>query len=67
MNQKDKKIIIALADNGMGIGRAARALYMSYNNVTHHISRIEQETGLNPRDFHDLCKLYAMATEEVEE
>jgi DNA-binding PucR family transcriptional regulator len=64
MTELDKDVIVALADNGMKISGAGRVLFMCYNTVLYHIQKIKTATGLDPRDFHDLCVLYAMVRKE---
>ena len=67
MNKHEKKVILALADNRLNTTDAAKALNLHRNTVLYHIGKIRWSTGLDPLDFHDMCNLYAMATEEVEE
>lgn len=64
MNDLQKSVIIALADNDMGVERAAKAMHYHHNTVMYHIENIYKKTGLNPRCFFDLAKLYEMATGE---
>lgn len=66
MTDVEKEIIVALANNGMKIGRVGRVLYMSYNNIVYHIKKIKKSTGLDPKDFHDLGELFEMVCEERE-
>lgn len=62
----DKKVIIAMAHNRMNLTDAGNALFLHRNTVIYHIEKIKKMTGLDARDFHDLCKLYAMVNEERE-
>ena len=64
MSELDKKVIIALADNRMNITDAAIHLHKHRNSVIYHIEKVKQNTGLDARDFHDLCKLYGMISGE---
>lgn len=64
MSEFDKDVIVALADNSMNIRNAGKALFMCYEGVTYRIGKIKKETGLNPRNFHDLCTLYRMVCKE---
>ena len=64
MSERDKEIIIALADNRMNINKAAEASFMHRNTVVYHIGKIKQITGLDPTDFRDLCKLLEIIGEE---
>ena len=61
MTDRQKEIIIALAENNMNQERAARAIYTSAPAVRYHIYRIKEITGLDPLRFFDLAKLYARA------
>lgn len=60
MTNLDKQVIIAMADNRMNITDAANALSYHRNSVIYHIKKVKEETGLDARDFHDLCKLFVM-------
>ena len=64
MNDKRKKILIALADNNMKVTEAAKSLFLHRNTVLFHLRKVKEETGLDPCKFHDLCKLYAMVIGE---
>ena len=66
LKEKDKAIILALADNGMKWKVAARAIDMHYNSVAYRMDRIYDKTGLDPRNFYDLHKLVEMAREDKE-
>lgn len=65
MNWMDKKVILTLADCNMNITQTSEKLYMHRNSVVYHIKRIKKQTGLNPLNFYDLCKLVSMAKEET--
>ena len=67
MSELDKKVIIALADNRMNTTDAANSLQMHRNTVLYHIEKVKRKTGLDPRDFHDMCKLFAMVSGERED
>ena len=64
MNDLQRRVIIALAQNDMSINGAAKAMCYYRTNIDYHIGRIRETTGLNPRKFFDLIKLYEMATEK---
>lgn len=66
MTQFDIETILALADNDMSVGRAAKKMYVHRNTVVYRIAKIRDETGLNAKCFHDLVKLVKMAEEERE-
>ena len=68
LKDKDKRIILALADNGMKAKAAARQLNMHYNIVYRHMDDIYMQTDLDPRDFYDLQELVRMVEgEELEQ
>jgi sugar diacid utilization regulator len=62
MNELQKQIVIAMAENDMCIDRVAKATNYCRTNVQYHINRIKEITGLNPRKFFDMIKLYEMVT-----
>ena len=64
MSEFDRDVIVALADNSMNIKNAGKAIFMCYAGVCYRIEKIRKETGLNPRNFHDLCTLYQMVCKE---
>lgn len=64
LNDKDKRIILALAENNMKWKIAARAIDLHWNTVAYRLDRIYDQTGLDPRNFYDLHKLVEMAQEE---
>lgn len=57
MDERDVKIILAIADSAMNLNAVARALFMHRNTVVYHIGKIKKITGLDATDFYDLCKL----------
>ena len=58
MTDRQKEIILALAEHDMNQQRAARAIYTSSTTVRFHINKIKECTGLDPMNFFDLAKLY---------
>ena len=60
LKEKDKRIILALADNGMKWKTAAKSLGMHWNTVRYRLGMIYDRTGLDPRNFYDLHKLVQM-------
>lgn len=61
MTENQAKIILAYAKNGMRAGAAGRDLFMTGQNVHHHLREIKADTGLNPKNFFDLCRLVGIA------
>lgn len=65
LKDKDKAIILALADNGMKWKPAARSINLHYNTVAYRMDRIYDRTGLDPRNFYDLQELVEIVKEET--
>lgn len=64
MTEKDKEIIIALADCNMNENKVARRLYIHRNSVVYRSSCVKKKTGLDPEKFYDLAKLVEMVKGE---
>lgn len=67
MNYLQRKIVIAMCQNDMNASRVARTERYHSNTILYHLDQIKKITGLNPKSFFDLIKLYEMATKEEEE
>lgn len=63
MTKHQAKIITALAECQLSSLRAAASLNYHRNTIYYHIKKIQKSTGLDPRDFFDMQKLYPMAQE----
>ena len=61
MTTQDAEVILALADNGLSVGKAAKSTYCHHNTIRYHIEAIREKTGLDPRDFWDMQELVLMA------
>lgn len=61
MTERQKEIIIALAENDMNQLRTSKAIYYSLTSLRYHIRKIKEQTGLDPNRFFDLAKLFAKA------
>lgn len=66
MTDLQKQAVIAFAESNMRLSEAARALHYHHNSIDHHLRAVKNKTGLDPRNFFDLQKLYAMAKGEDE-
>lgn len=64
VNELEREVVLALADNRMNLTDAAAVMHKHRNSLIYHIKKIQRKTGLDARDFHDLCKLYAVAVGE---
>ena len=60
MDERDVKIILAIADSAINLNAAARAVFMNRNTLVYHICKIKKITGLDATKFYDLCKLVEM-------
>lgn len=60
MGMHDREIIKALADNRLNMTQAGQQVYLSYRTVQYHVDAIHKRTGLDPRDFWDMCELIKM-------
>lgn len=58
------RLLQAMSDSRLRVQTAARKIPASTMYMRYNIDKIRAKTGLDPRDFHDLCKLLAMAKEE---
>ena len=68
LKDKDKRLILAMADNGMKWRAAAREIGMHRNSAAYRLDKIFDNTGLDPRNFYDLHELVQMAEEaEIEQ
>lgn len=61
LTEKEKEILLALAEHNMNRSEAAMSLYMARNSFYYHFNNIHKKTGLDPRNFYDLAKLLGMA------
>lgn len=60
----DKEIVMNFAEANMKPGLAVSKHHVSYNNVYYHLLSVRVKTGLDPKNFYDLCKLVEMITKE---
>lgn len=60
MEDRDKKLLKAYAENDMSMKKTGGVVYLHYNSIRYRFRLIQQETGLDPRNFYDLEKLLAM-------
>lgn len=60
MEDRDKKLLKAYAENDMSMKKTGDTVYLHYNSIRYRFRLIQQETGLDPRNFYDLEKLLAM-------
>ena len=63
LTEQEIKIIIALAQNNMKIKVAARSIPASYQYIRYNLTKLKRRTGLDPRNFFDLMKLWQIVEE----
>lgn len=56
----DIEVLRGLAKNDLQLKPTAQYLHCHRNTITYHIQNIKKVTGLNPRNFYDMCKLLFM-------
>ena len=59
----DVECLLAYAENNMNASDAARSIFCSRTSMIYHLDKVLRETGLNPYNFYDLCKLLKTNTE----
>ena len=65
MTAKQAEIILAYAECNMNTVAAGRKMYMSEANISYHLAKIRNLTGLSPKRFYDLCRLVGIATQRL--
>ena len=65
MTDRQKAIVLAMAEHNMNKVEAGKSLFYSRSNVLYHCGEIYKQTGLDPRKFYDLVKLVEMVKEGV--
>lgn len=61
MTIEQAKIIVAYADNDMSLCKTAKEFYYSICAIDNRLKKIAIETGIDPKTFHGLVKLYRRA------
>lgn len=64
LTDKQKQIVIEMAENDMSIVGVGRAIGISPSSVKGQIVNIAMKTGLDPRCFYDLVELIDIVREE---
>lgn len=59
-----RETLMALANNRLQIQKAADAMWLSRNALTHRVRAIQKATGLNPLEFWDMQELLKIYEEE---
>ena len=63
LSRKDIEIIFAMCEENLNCSAVVRKHYVHHNTVIYHLKRIKQNTGLDPKNFHNLIELEIMAKE----
>lgn len=64
MTSRQQQAVLAMADNGMRVTKAAETLGIDGSTMYEHFVRIRRETKLDPQKFWDLVKLVEMVKGE---
>jgi DNA-binding PucR family transcriptional regulator len=67
MTLRQAEVIVSLAKNNLNARAVARSMFLHYQTVYYNIRMIQRNTGLNPLDFYDLCKLLPEAHEVLKQ
>lgn len=65
MEDRDKKLLKAYAENDMSMSKTSGVVYLHYNSIRYRFQKIKRETGLEPRRFYDLVGLLRKIGERV--
>jgi sugar diacid utilization regulator len=65
MTLRQAEVIVSLANNNLNARAVARSIFVHYQTVYYNVRMIQRNTGLNPLDFYDLCKLLPEAQEVI--
>lgn len=66
MTKRQREAVKAYAESGMSASGASKKLRKHRNSVCFHLGNIKVGTGLDPKNFFDLIKLYEQAVAEDE-
>ena len=66
LSEFECKLILAIADNNLSVRAASKSIgYMDHSVAYKSVEKIKARTGLNPRNFYDLCKLVESAKHQL--
>lgn len=57
MEDRDKQLLKAYAENDMNRSQTSKAVYLHTNSIRYRFAVIRRETGLDPQCFYDLVAL----------
>ena len=55
------ELVLAYARNSMSARQTGQELWVSAEDVHYHLRRIKEDSGLDPKNFYDLCRLVGIA------
>ena len=61
MTEQQAKMVLAYAKGSMRARAAASEVFVTAGDVHYQFKKIKQETGLDPKNFFDLCRLVGIA------
>lgn len=61
MNEAEKNVILAFADNNMDLSKTARVAHYHRNTIYYHFKRIKKKYNLDALKFYNLVELVKMA------
>ena len=61
MTVNQANIVLAYARNSMSAKDTGRELHAVDQDIHYHLRKIKEDTGLNPKNFFDLCRLVGIA------
>lgn len=67
MTERQKECVLAYAENNMSVKATAEKSFSHYNTIVYHLQAVYNKTGLNPKNFYDLCRLVDLIKHGEEE
>lgn len=67
MSEIEANVVVMFAQSDMIITETAKKLHYSKRTIGYYLDKVKKTTGLNPRNFFDLCELYTIAVNRLEE
>ena len=61
MSEFEARLILAYANHNMNMTQASKSVCYSRFALVYHFDKVQDKTGLDPRNFYDLVKLVKIA------
>ena len=61
MTEHQAKVVMAFAKNNMRAKDTGKYLHVVEQDVHYHLRRVKEITGLDPKNFFELCRLVGIA------